>query len=573
MIAMQSVSLVEALLVVLVVSVPLASADNPTCISDRDYYSLESSLLKLPQNLVSLSEAFFPTNRQQSISVQVAYHFNGSNEPVKYRWLDSPINLLIRSELLHFLALTMYQVELRYADVTLDPICHFSSENVTDDDICLPNNTIITEGHHLLNNLTANVSIIVYSLIYPYIFHLQLLSYAKHRNAVTENGFDSSIESGYSVYVFGTGIGDYCIFDEVGPFTNLIILLWASFGALEISVTFAVPLIMISLYREFRKKMNDDESRLTYYVWAVIVVISLLIGPMYACNVWAIITSHGSHLTVEMYCLIGFLCALPFMDCIGALIAMFAFKRFEKESAATSDRAARNNKDFFLDWYYVNCLCRYKDYSHIYQGNANDISEDEIRVRTRMHLNQQLNTRECTLRIVKNLVLKNGCHIASITVIALFAQLALFNSVFISFAVIAAPVESGSLLLLYLSSLFALISVLATGLKIVHKMDTLVGFSLALFTLIFLLIFVAGGVGVFVTFVYKYTALIQEYRNSRGVIAFLGPIAPSVFVSVVGGILIKILPCISINPKQEESPQENDTESEHRSLTQRQDHA
>ncbi len=30
--------------------------------------------------MVNLSEAFFPTNRQQSISVQVAYHFNGSNE-------------------------------------------------------------------------------------------------------------------------------------------------------------------------------------------------------------------------------------------------------------------------------------------------------------------------------------------------------------------------------------------------------------------------------------------------------------------------------------------------------------
>ncbi len=80
----------------------------------------------------------------------------------------------------------------------------------------------------------------------------------------------------------------------------------------------------------------------------------------------------------------------------------------------------------------------------------------------------------------------------------MFAQLALFNSVFISFAVIAAPVESGSLLLLYLSSLFALISVLATGLKMVHKVESLIGFSFALVTLIFLLIGVAGGVGVFV---------------------------------------------------------------------------
>ena len=81
--------------------------------------------------------------------------------------------------------------------------------------------------------------------------------------------------------------------------------------------------------------------------------------------------------------------------------------------------------------------------------------------------------------LIPKCVLKNGCHICLITFIILFAQLALFNSVFISFAVIAAPIESGSLLLLYLSSLFALISVLATGLKMVHKVESLIGFSIA----------------------------------------------------------------------------------------------
>ncbi len=35
-------------------------------------------------------------------------------------------------------------------------------------------------------------------------------------------------------------------------------------------------------------------------------------------------------LTVEMGCLIGFLSSLPILDFIGALIAMCAFKRFEK---------------------------------------------------------------------------------------------------------------------------------------------------------------------------------------------------------------------------------------------------
>ena len=527
---MQSVSLVEALLMVLVVSVPLASADNPTCIGDREYHSLESSLLKWPQNLVNLSEAFFPTNRQQSISVPVAYHFNGSNEPVKYRWLYSPINLLIRSELLHYLALTMYQVELRYANVTLDPICNFHSENVDLDKICLPSN--LTVGHHLLNNLTANVSIIFWLFInlYPHIFHLQLLSYAKHRNSVTTNGFDSSTENGYSVYVFGTDPGDYCIFDEVGLFRNLRILLWASFGALEVSITFAVPLIMISLYRELKKKMNDDVSRLRYYVWAVIVVISLLIVPICACNGLAIKTSNGFYLKdveVEINFVYGFL-GLFILDCGWAFLAMFIFVRIENKQ--------EGNKAFCLDCYYINCLCKYKDYYYLKNKN-----EDE----TRDHYNTKLKEGRFN-SIIAKCVLKNGCHALSIVVITFFAQLALFNSVFISFAVIAAPVESGSLLLLYLSSLFALISVLATGLKMVHKVESLVGFSLALVTLIFLLIGVAGGVGVFVSFVYKYTLLIQEYRNSRGVIAFLGPIVPSVLATTVGGIFTTIISCIKV---------------------------
>ena len=397
------------------------------------------------------------------------------------------------------------------------------------------------------------------------LFHLQLLSYAKHRNIEKTNGFDSSTESGYSVYVFGSDLSDYCIFDEVGPFRNLRILLWASFGALEIAVTFAAPLIMISVYHDFKRKMNDDKSRLRYYVWAMIVVMTLLIGPIYACNSLAI--SSGSYFVdvrVETYCLIGFLVALPILDVVWAVIAIAVFKFFEK--------AALNEKAICLDCYYVNCLCRHTDYYFIdseengtrTQLNNNELNEDqrndhsdddESEVRTRQHLNTRLKKYERKLMI--KLVLKNGFHLASIAFITLFAQLTLFNSVFISFAVIAAPVESGSLLFLYLSSLFALISVLATGLKIAHKFQTSKQICIALILLFFLMVGVAGGVGVFVSFVYKYTLLIQEYRNSRGVIAFLGPIVPSVLATSVGGIFTTIIPCIK-NPPPKDVPSPKD---------------
>ncbi len=402
------------------------------------------------------------------------------------------------------------------------------------------------------------------------LFHLQLLSYAKHRNIEKTNGFDSSTESGYSVYVFGSDLSDYCIFDEVGPFRNLRILLWASFGALEIAVTFAAPLIMISVYHDFKRKMNDDKSRLRYYVWAMIVVMTLLIGPIYACNSLAI--SSGSYFVdvrVETYCLIVFLVALPILDFVWAVIAIAVFEFFEKA-------ALNEKKAICLDCYYVNCLCRHTDYYFIESESENGTStqylnnnklnedqrndhsdNDESEVRTRKHLNEGLNVYKRKLMI--KLVLKNGCHLASIAFITLFAQLTLFNSVFISFAVIAAPVESGSLLFLYLSSLFALISVLATGLKIVHKFQTSKQICIALILLFFLMVGVAGGVGVFVSFVYKYTLLIQEYRNSRGVIAFLGPIVPSVFATSVGGIFTTIIPCIkNPPPKDVPSPKDKD---------------
>ncbi len=120
--------------------------------------------------------------------------------------------------------------------------------------------------------------------------------------------------------------------------------------------------------------------------------------------------------------------------------------------------------------------------------------------------------------IVKNLVLKNGCHIVSITVITLFAQLALFNSVFISFAVIAAPVESGSLHVSFvplkpLCSNFGTSHWFKDGTH-ARCMESLIGFSLALVTLIFLLIGVAGGVGVFISFVYKYTARFKNIETA-----------------------------------------------------------
>ncbi len=142
-------------------AVPSSNISDFHCINNSDYLRIERSLLNRPQNLVNLHQAFFPTNKQASISVNVTYHFTNSDDTVTFRWLDSSVLMLIRSDLLHYLSLFAYNVKTRCTDITLDPICGFSSDdNVTNpdsgpSDYCkLANST----GHHLLNNLTANVS-------------------------------------------------------------------------------------------------------------------------------------------------------------------------------------------------------------------------------------------------------------------------------------------------------------------------------------------------------------------------------------------------------------------------------
>ncbi len=63
-----------------------------------------------------------------------------------------------------------------------------------------------------------------------------------------------------------------------------------------------------------------------------------------------------------------------------------------------------------------------------------------------------------------------------------------------------------------------------------------------------------ASVVMFAAFMYLYTILTQEYRNSRGVIAFIGPIFPSLLASAVGGILLRIFP--GVRTRNEQNQQE-----------------
>ncbi len=361
---------------------------------------------------------------------------------------------------------------------------------------------------------------------------LQLLSYAMHHKSLITNGIDSTIESGYAVYVFNSSNpSDYCIFDEVPNFVRLRMLLCIAFGLLEISSVFSVPLLLASMYERFKEKMSEQNLR--YFVWATLVLIVLIIPLFIVCNILALVngltpSTHFNDISTAFSVMAAAMIFFPVVDTIAATCVMIRF-RFIEEFC-----------------YKINCF-GFRDYSN----------EDE-------------NFSICV---------KNTTHICAIVAVTWFTQLALFNSIYVFIGAVAAPVETGSLLLLYLTSLFALISFFAVILKVFHKtaQANVVPVAQAgmghvevhqnkrarrFVRLVYFLLLVAlvgvlaAGIGVFVTFMYVYIALNQEYRNDRGILTFLGALLPSLLASASGLFWMRIMRCIG--------KENNDTEIRNR---------
>ncbi len=316
------------------------------------------------------------------------------------------------------------------------------------------------------------------------------------------NGIDSSIESGYSVYVFNTtgNLGDYCIFDEFNNFLYLRTLLFVAFGFLELTSMFSIPLLLASIYGEFKKKMsstdqNGNENKLRYFVWATLLLIVLIIPLLLCCNAQAI--HYGLSLPPTEYndivkgfkVMAGAMVFLPVVDLLTAIVVVVILYRIVGKKQPPRDNEDKHE---------INCF-GFPDFT---------------------------NTERRCIR------LKNVVHIGAIFVVTWFTQLALFNCIYVFIGAIAAPVETGSLLLLYITSLFALISFFAVILKVFHKILPAVAaaqpnnqreappqetitrrqcFSgFACFVPFLLLVCVlASGIGVFVSFMYIYITLNQ----------------------------------------------------------------
>ena len=416
-----------------------------------------------------------------------------------------------------------------------------------------------------------------------------------HHKSVITNGIDSTIESGYSVYVFNSNNpSDYCIFDEVPNFLRLRILLGIAFGLLEMSSVFSIPLLLASMYERFKRKMTKQNLR--YFVWATLVLIVLMIPLLITCNIFALINgfktppTHYNDIHTAFIMMAVAMGIFPLVDTVAAILVMYRFKRIEENL-----------------WTNINCF-GFRNY-----------------------------TNTCLI------CGKNFLHGFAIVAVTWFTQLALFNSIYMFIGAIAAPVETGSLLLLYITSLFALISFFAVILKVFHKTlpepppaadgqqgpppateaqerpppaaedqeepppaaedqeepppaaedqegpppaaeaqegpppaaedqagpppaaedqagpppaaeaqagQGFVGFlknnqCLIYFVLLIALVCVlAAGIGVFVSFMYIYITLNQEYRNNRGILTFLAALLPSLLVSISGIFWTRVMRCI-----------------------------
>ena len=137
--------LVAALLTAAVAAVNAQEDDfskNCSCITT--FMELEESLLQRRSNMDNLHQAFFPSNQQFPVAVDLVVHFSTSLQTTssqglcnpstarldngtfdyKFRWSVSATVLhFVRHEVLSFFSLFVYQGTVTTAEVVIDPIC------------------------------------------------------------------------------------------------------------------------------------------------------------------------------------------------------------------------------------------------------------------------------------------------------------------------------------------------------------------------------------------------------------------------------------------------------------------
>ena len=155
----------------------LAFSYQPVICTCKNYSEVDKLILT-NYNLMKLEHAFFPPNSPPSVVVDVNYHFTADLKKVhdievdldtkeenflpdelfvvNFRWLASPVNLFMRSQLLEQLSLRTYTVNNTVVDLQIEVPCHLAIDRDSDTDKSQCKNLSLL--YHQLNELTTDVS-------------------------------------------------------------------------------------------------------------------------------------------------------------------------------------------------------------------------------------------------------------------------------------------------------------------------------------------------------------------------------------------------------------------------------
>ena len=150
-----------------------SNSEERNCI--ETFIELEESLIQRKSNINRLHNAFFPSNQQVPVAVDLVVHFSTSLQTTyhklchpstarldnhtadyKFRWFASTMLLFIQPEMLRPLSLFVYRGVVTTAEIIIDPICEKadSEDRQVEGTICTPKE----KSEHLLNKLCIHVS-------------------------------------------------------------------------------------------------------------------------------------------------------------------------------------------------------------------------------------------------------------------------------------------------------------------------------------------------------------------------------------------------------------------------------
>ena len=128
----------------------------------QSYQELRVSLFVRQENIDNLRRAFYPTNQEPSISIEIQYYFRNwtLQYPLIFRWSISRSLGLIRPELMQSLTLHIFNRITPVVDIVLDPLCDDPGlhSSLSDWEGICKDEKMVSPTLLLLNELTANVS-------------------------------------------------------------------------------------------------------------------------------------------------------------------------------------------------------------------------------------------------------------------------------------------------------------------------------------------------------------------------------------------------------------------------------